>query len=94
MRYSSGVTDTYAFDYFLERFDTLLTENEISHFFTISSGDVAEHLKSRHLQGGGFVIPIDRFINVRQDRFQSISINYVVIFIKFFVVWEENGIFR
>ena len=29
MRYSSGVTDTYAFDYFLERFDTLLTENEV-----------------------------------------------------------------
>lgn len=58
MRYSSGITDTYAFDYLLERFDTLLTENEISHFFTISSGDVAEHLKSQHLQGGSFAIPI------------------------------------
>ncbi len=41
MRYSSGITDTYAFDYLLERFDTLLTENEIGHFFTIGSGDVA-----------------------------------------------------
>ena len=58
MRYSSGITDTYAFDYFLERFDTLLTENEIDHFFTMSSGDIAEHLKSPHLQGGGFGIPI------------------------------------
>lgn len=58
MRYSSGVTDTYAFDYFLERFDTLLTENEVGDFFTIGSGDVAEHLKSQHLQGGGFAIPI------------------------------------
>ena len=37
---------------------TFNNPNEISHFFTISSGDVAEHLKSRHLQGGGFVIPI------------------------------------
>lgn len=58
MRYSSGITDTFAFDYFLERFDILLTENEISHFFTMSSGDVAGHLKSQHLQGGGFEIPI------------------------------------
>lgn len=58
MRYSSGITDTYAFDYFLDRFNTLLTENKIDHFFTISSGNVAEHLKSQHLQGGGFAIPI------------------------------------
>lgn len=58
MRYSSGITDTYAFDYLVERFDTLLAENELSHFFTIISGDVAEHLKSQHLQGGGFAIPI------------------------------------
>ena len=58
MRYSSGITDTYAFDYFLERFDALLTENEIDHFFTMSSGDIAEHLKSPHLQGGGFGVPI------------------------------------
>lgn len=41
MRYSSGITDTYAVDYLLERFDTLLTENDIGHFFTIGSGDVA-----------------------------------------------------
>ena len=58
MRYSRGISDTYAFDYFLERFDTLLTENGIDHFFTAKSGkvDVAEHLKSRHLQYGEFVI--------------------------------------
>lgn len=31
MRYSRGISDTYAFDYFLERFDTLLMENEIDH---------------------------------------------------------------
>lgn len=42
----------------MERFDALLTENEIDHFFTMSSGDIAEHLKSQHLQGGGFEIPI------------------------------------
>lgn len=60
MRYSRGISDTYAFDYFLERFDTLLTENEIDHFFTADSGkvEVAEHLKSQHLQYGEFVILI------------------------------------
>ena len=60
MRYSRGISDTYGFDYFLERFDTLLTENEIDHFFTASAGkvDVAEHLKSQHLQSGGFKILI------------------------------------
>lgn len=60
MRYSRGILDTYAFDYFLERFDTLLAENEIAHFFTTNSEktDIAEHLKKRHLQGGGFVILI------------------------------------
>lgn len=60
VRYSRGVLDTYAFDYFLERFDTLLTENEIDHFFRANSikTDIAEHLQNRHLQGGGFVILI------------------------------------
>lgn len=60
MRYSSGISDTYAFDYFLERFDTLLTEREMDHFFRADSKkvDLTEHLKNRHLQGGNFVIPL------------------------------------
>lgn len=60
MRYSRGISDTYAFDYFLKRFDMLLTENEIDHFFTASDGkaDVAEYLKSQHLQYGRFEILI------------------------------------
>ena len=60
VQYRRGVLDTYAFDYFLERFDTLLTENEIDHFFRANSTklDIAEHLENQHLQGGGFVILI------------------------------------
>lgn len=60
MRYSRGILDTYAFDYFLERFDTLLTENGIEHFFTANSGkvDIEEHLKNQHLQYGRFEILI------------------------------------
>lgn len=60
MRYSRGILDTYAFDYFLERFDTLLTENGIEHFFAANSGkvDIEEHLKSQHLQYGRFEILI------------------------------------
>lgn len=60
VQYNRGVSDTYAFDYFLERFDALLTENEIAHFFRANSAkiDLAEHLENQHLQGGGFVILI------------------------------------
>lgn len=59
MSYSRGISDTYAFDYFLRRFDDLLTENEIEHFFTYKVKiDIAEHLKNEHLDGGGFVILI------------------------------------
>lgn len=60
VQYRRGVLDTYAFDYFLERFDELLTENEIDHFFRANSTkiDIVEHLENQHLQGGGFVILI------------------------------------
>ena len=60
MRYSRGVSDTYAFDYFVERFDALLAENEINHFFRAGSTkiDIAEYLENQHLQGGGFIILI------------------------------------
>lgn len=62
MRYSRGISDTYAFDYFLERFDALLTENGINHFFRVNSTktDMAEYLENRHLQGGEFVILISQ----------------------------------
>lgn len=60
IQYNRGVLDTYAFDYFLERFDILLTENEINHFFRANSikTNIAEHLENQHLQGGEFVILI------------------------------------
>ena len=60
VQYNRGVLDTYAFDYFLERFDMLLTENEINHFFRANSinTNIAEHLENQHLQGGEFVILI------------------------------------
>lgn len=60
MSYSCGISDTYAFDYFLERFDALLTENGIEHFFRVNSEkvDMTEHLKNQHLQQGEFVILI------------------------------------
>lgn len=62
VQYNRGVLDTYAFDYFLERFDTLLTENEINHFFRAKSikTNIAQHLENRHLQGGEFVILITK----------------------------------
>lgn len=46
MRYSRSISDTYAFDYFLEWFDTLLTEHENERFFRADSKktDIAEHL--------------------------------------------------
>jgi len=58
MRYSRNISDTYAFDYFLERFDTLLTEHGIEHFFRADSKktDITKHLENRHLQGGSFVV--------------------------------------
>lgn len=59
MDYSRVISDTYAFDYFMRRFDDLLTENEIEHFFTYKVKiDIAEHLKNEHLDGGRFVILI------------------------------------
>lgn len=60
MSYSRGISDTYAFDYFLERFDELLTENQIEHFFRVNyeKVDITEHLKKPHLQQGEFVIVI------------------------------------
>lgn len=33
VRLRCGISDTYAFDYFLKRFDMLLTEHGIDHFF-------------------------------------------------------------
>jgi hypothetical protein len=65
MRYSQGVTDTYAFDYFLERFDALLTEHELDHCFRgYTTGrdaiEVSEYLATRHLQGGSFEIRLSK----------------------------------
>ena len=65
MRYSQGLTDTYAFDYFLECFDTLLTEQGIAHDFRGYTTErnpieVSEYLETRHLQGGSFTIRLSR----------------------------------
>lgn len=58
--YGNMLEDTYAFDYFLEQFDSFLIENSIHGFFRSKNAqvDMAEYLSQPqfHSQGGHFLV--------------------------------------
>lgn len=62
--YGNMLEDTYAFDYFLEQFDSFLIENSIHGFFRSENTkvDMAEYLSQAqfHSQGGHFLVYVTR----------------------------------
>lgn len=62
--YENMLEDTYAFDYFLEQFDSFLTENGIHGFFRSENAkvDMTEYLSQTqfHSQGGHFLVYVTR----------------------------------